>query len=190
MIRKAFLLPVILALLLAACGAPAGQTVVENAGGAPAPGQALFSLNCGECHGENGTGTDEAPAVLGHTADEIIAQVRTPEGDMEAILPDKLSDADLELIAAFVTGLGSAEAHPEIEVTEEERVHLEAAFEAIEDFENMDREAGNTHLEQAVALASGEAAELYEELLEAVQDEKAGVARHELKELLGMAEEH
>jgi hypothetical protein len=149
----------------------------------------LFALNCGECHSEDGTGTDEAPAVLGHTADQVKEQVRTPEGDMDAIAADKLSDADLALLAEYVASLGGEEAHPAIEPSEEERVHLEAAFEAIEDYENMDRQAAVTHLEQAVALATGEAAELYEDMLASVKAEKAGNARHELRELLGMVEE-
>jgi len=64
------------------------------------------------------------------------------------------------------------------------------AYEAIEDHENMDRETAITHLEQAVALASGEAAELFDKMLESIKAGKAGNARHELKALLGLAEEH
>jgi len=193
MLRKLLPLLVITALALTACGggAPAvPQAGAQGQGGAaPAQGQQLFALNCGECHSEDGSGTDEAPAVLGHTADQILQQVRTPEGDMEAIPADKLSDADLALIAQFVASLGGEEAHPAIEPTGEERVHLEAAFEAIEDYENMDRETAITHLDQAVALATGDAAELYEDMLASVKAEKAGNARHELKELLGLTEE-
>jgi DNA-binding GntR family transcriptional regulator len=62
------------------------------------------------------------------------------------------------------------------------------AFEAIEDYQNMDREAAINHLQQAVALASSEAAEEYAELIEAIEDGKAGNARHELEEMLGMME--
>jgi len=194
MFRKLLPLLIMIALALTACGggAPAAsQAGAQSQGGAAssAQGQQLFTLNCGECHSEDGTGTDEAPAVIGHTADQILQQVRTPEGNMDAIPADKLSDADLALIAQFVAGLGGEEAHPEIEPTEEESIHLEAAFEAIEDYENMDRQSAITHLEQAVALATGEAAELYEDLLASVKAEKAGNARHELKELLGLMEE-
>ena len=194
MFRKLLPLLIIIALALTACGggAPAAsQAGAQRQGGAAssAQGQQLFALNCGECHSEDGTGTDEAPAVLGHTTDQILQQVRTPEGDMDAIPADKLSDADLALIAQFVASLGGEEAHPAIEPTEEERVHLEAAFDAIKDYENMDRQAATTHLEQAVALATGDAAELYEDMLASVKAEKAGNARHELKELLGLTEE-
>ncbi len=194
MLHKLLPLLVLTALALTACGggAPAApQAGAQGQGGAAssAQGQQLFALNCGECHSEDGSGTDEAPAVLGHTADQILQQARTPEGDMEAIPADKLSDADLALVAQFVASLGGEEAHPAIEPTEEERVHLEAAFEAIEDYENIDRETALTHLDQAVVLATGEAAELYEGMLASVKAEKAGNARHELKELLGLTEE-
>ena len=110
---------------------------------------------------------------------------------MEAIPADKLSDADLALIAQFVTGLGGKEAHSEeVKPTDEESVHLKAAYEAINDHEAMDRETAINHLDQAVALASGEAADLYEEMITAIKASKAGNARHELKELLGLMEEH
>src|SRR3990170_4211404 len=120
MFRKLLPLLIIIALALTACGggAPAAsQAGAQGQSGAAssAQGQQLFALNCGECHSEDGTGTDEAPAVLGHTADQILQQVRTPEGDMDAIPADKLSDADLALIAQFVASLGGEEAHPAIE---------------------------------------------------------------------------
>lgn len=177
-----------LALVLAACGS-AGE---PGDSGSATQEQDLFVLNCGECHGNDGTGSDEAPGIPGHTVEQVREQVRTPEGDMEAISPEKLSDADLELIAQFVAGMGGGEeAHMgEISPSDEERIHLMAAYEAIEDFENMDREAGIEHLEQAAALASGEAAEFYEELVELVEAKKAGTARHELKELLGLMGMH
>jgi cytochrome c553 len=179
------------ALVIAACGTPPAQPTAERpADAAASQGQALFALNCGECHGDDGSGTDEAPAVLGHTVQEVLKQVREPAGDMDAIPPDKLSDADLRLIAEFAAVLGGEEAHAtDIEPTGEERIHLEAAYEAIEDHENMDREMAITHLEQAVALSSGEAGELYEKMLESIKAEKAGNARHELKTLLGLVEE-
>lgn len=195
MLRKLLPLLVITALALTACGggAPAApQAGAQSQGGAASSsqGQQLFALNCGECHSEDGTGTDEAPAVIGHTTDQVLKQVRTPEGDMDAIPADKLSDADLALIAAYVTSLGGKEAHSEeVKPTEEESVHLMAAYEAIKDHENMDRETAINHLDQAVALASGDAANLYEGMIAAIKGGKAGNARHELKELLGMVEE-
>lgn len=187
MAHKVIPLFVTLALVLAACGST-GEPKSEL----PAnQGQELFVLNCGECHGNDATGTDEAPAILGHTLEQVKEQVRTPEGDMEAISPEKLSDADLEIIAQFVASMGSGEeAHEEMMLSDEERTHLMAAYEAIKDKDNMDRETAIQHLEQADALATGESAEFYEEMIELIEAKKAGTVRHELKELLGMMEMH
>jgi len=173
------------ALVLAACSAPTQPT-----GAAPdvAGGQELFALNCGECHGEDGLGTDEAPAVLGHSVEELTNQVRTPEGDMEAIPPDKLSDEDLALIAAYVASLPAEAAHSDVAASPDAVPHLEAALEAIRDHENMDRETALAHLEQAAALTDGEEAELYQEFIESIVQGRAGNARHEMKELLGLME--
>ena len=189
MLRILVLTTLVAILVLSACG-PSATQVADTSSIDLAQGKSQFALNCGECHGNDGTGTDEAPAIGGHSLEEVMEQVRNPMGDMEAIAPDVLSDADLQLIAGFVASLPGEEAHPEITPTEEESVHLLAAFEAIEDYEQMDREAAIDHLQQALALATGESAEVYAELIEAIESGKAGTARHELKELLGLAEEH
>lgn len=187
MAHKIVPLLVVLALVLAACGSAGepGSQVSANRG------QELFALNCGECHGSDGTGTDEAPTIVGHTVEQVREQVRIPEGDMEAIPGEKLSDSDLELIAQFVASLGEGEeAHEaDFSFSDEERTHLMAAYEAIEDYESMDRAAAIEHLEQVAALATGEAAEFWEEMIELIKANKAGTARHELKEVLGLLEE-
>ena len=192
MLRK-LLFPgiVVIALALAACGTPSAPPAAQgSSGAATSTGQELFALNCGECHSDDGSGTDEAPAVFGHTVEEVKEQVRNPTGEMDVIPPDKLSDADLALIVEYVASLGGAEAHPDIQPSAEEQTHLMAAYEAIKDHENMDRQAALDHLDQAAALANGEGAELYEDMLASIKAEKAGNARHELEELLGLAEEH
>ncbi|HLC04139.1 MAG TPA: c-type cytochrome [Anaerolineales bacterium] len=191
MTRRTLIALTLGALALPACGGSSG-TVAAPAGSQTdlARGQQLFSENCGECHGLDAAGSDEAPAAVGHSPEEVIEQARNPMGDMDPIPVGELSDADLALIAAYLQTLDGAEAHPEIEPGEAEQLHLVAALEAIEDPENLNREEAVSHLEQAVALASGEAAGLYAELLEAVENRRAGVARHELEEILGMAEEH
>jgi mono/diheme cytochrome c family protein len=192
MLRKLIPLITLLALILAACGSPSASTPATPKGLNPvasaAQGQQLFQLNCGECHGKDSTGTDEAPAVLGHTADEITKQVRTPEGDMKAIAPAKLSDADLAQIVQYVTGLGGADAHPDIKPTDEERVHLMAAYESIKDHDKLDRQTATNHLQQAGALASGDAADMYNAMITWIKSGKAGNARHELKDMLGLME--
>src|SRR5574341_857229 len=168
-------------LTLAACGSP-------QAGGGSADGAALFATNCGECHSDDGSGSDEAPAIFGHTAEEVREQVRNPMGEMDPIATAELSDADLETIAAWVDSLPGEDAHPEIEISDEVRTHLMAAYEAIADYENMDRETAIDHLNQAAALSSGEAADMFDEMIADIQNGKAGNARHELKEMLGLEE--
>ncbi len=190
MVRKLLPLLILAILVLTACGAPSTVPGPGSAVSSTNTGQELFALNCGECHGKDASGTDEAPALYGHTADQVTKQVRTPEGDMKAIPPDKLSDADLAIIVQYVTSLGGKEAHPEIKPSAEEITHLTAAYQAIEDHEHMDRQAALNHLEQAIALSSGEATEFYTEMVASIKAEKAGNTRHELKELLGMEEGH
>ena len=191
MFRKLLALLILIALVLTACGTPAAPVQSAAQTSSNTASQDLFALNCGECHGKDGSGTDEAPAVFGHTAEQITQQVRTPAGDMKAIPPDKLSDADLALIVQYVTGLSGKAAHSEsVKPGNEERVHLMAAYEAIKDHEKMDRQAAIDHLEQAVALASGEASNMYEDMVASIKAEKAGNARHELKDLLGLEEAH
>ena len=188
MFRKLLALLILVTFVLTACGAPAAPVQsAAQASGNPA-GQGLFTLNCGECHGKDGSGTDEAPAVFGHTADEITKQVRTPEGDMKAIPSEKLADADLAQIVQYVTSLGGADAHPNIKPTDEERVHLMAVYEAIKDHDKMDRQTATDHLQQAIALATGDTANMYQDMLAAIKSGKAGNARHELKDMLGLME--
>jgi mono/diheme cytochrome c family protein len=179
-------LPIVLALaalVLSGCGA-AGS--VQGSADALAQGETQFVSLCASCHGVDGTGSDIAPPVVGHPAEAITAQVRNPEGGMPAFSESLLSDPNLELLVQYVLSLGGEETHTEIVPSEGEQVHLMAALEAIEDAENIDRELAINHLQQAMALASGAAAEIYAELIEDIESGKAGTARHELEELLGM----
>lgn len=186
MVRK--IIPVFITLTFALTGCVSAAN--DNQQVPASPAQALFEENCGECHGDDGSGSDEAPTVAGHAAEKVREQVRMPEGDMKAVPPEKLSDADLELIAQFVAGLGGGEATRAEELTpsQEERDHLMAAYEAIKDVTNMDRDAAIEHLQQAAALATSDAGEVYEEFIQAIKTKKAGTARHELRELLGLME--
>lgn len=179
------------ALVLSAC-APSGAA--QNASDSMTQGRGQYVALCASCHGVDAAGSDLAPSVIGRNADAIRAQVRNPVGEMPSFTPALLSDNDLELVIQYV--LSQAEVgdeeheHEEEEIapTEEERVHLMAAFEAIEDYGTMDREAAIAHLQQAFALSTGEKAEMYAELIEFLENNKAGNARHELEELLGMME--
>ena len=186
MFPKSIAAVLLVMLLLAACNSASNPQAIADPQG---PGEAKFTSLCASCHGIDGSGSNLAPAVIGRSAEELIEQVRNPVGDMPGFSSSLISDEDLELIAQFVVSLGSGEeeAHEAIKPSEEQEVHLVAALEALEDPE-MDSEGAIGHLQQALALASGEAAEEYAELIEAIEDDKAGNAIHELEEMLGAME--
>ena len=110
----------VLGLVAAACAelspidtVPAGQPTVAVAAGQSAPepatGLELFrTVGCANCHGRDGEG-NIGPPMPGHTAEQVILQVRNPKGDiMPPFPPDRLSDSDLDLIVAWITGLEGA----------------------------------------------------------------------------------
>lgn len=182
---KFFTIFILAGLVLSACGSLGASL---NASDALAQGKAQFVSLCASCHSVDGTGSDIAPSVIGHTAEAIAKQVRNPVGGMPAFSQGLLPDSDLELLVQYVVSLGGEEAHPEIMPSEEEQIHLMAALEAIEDPQNVDREVAINHLQQAMALGTEEAAAVYAELIEAIENGKASTARHELEELLGMTD--
>jgi len=187
MLPKMFIVSALAALVLSACGS---SGVSQNTSDALGQGQTQFTSLCASCHSVNGTGSDLAPSIIGLPGDAIKAQIRNPNGAMPAFSAEVLSDANLDLLVQFVLSLGGSDetADEEITPSEQEKVHLMAAYEAIADYQNMDRETAINRLQQAIALASGTAAAKYTELIEAIQDGKAGTARYELEELLGITD--
>ena len=98
--------------------APALALVLAAAGSAPAAaeadGKALFEKNCMKCHGADGAGDTPAgkkmkvpPLKLDElTADGVVSTVR--ENKKHQTVAKKLSDADLQAIAAYVDSLGGS----------------------------------------------------------------------------------
>ena len=85
------------------------QPVAEPA---MATGQELFvAKGCSACHGQNGEGTDFAPALPGHSPAQVKRQARAPIGLMPIFPPDKISNEELEAIAEFIGGLSGGHAH-------------------------------------------------------------------------------
>ena len=79
---------------------------------AMATGQELFvAKGCSACHGQNGEGTDFAPALPGHSPAQVKRQARAPIGLMPIFPPDKISNEELEAIAEFIGGLSGGHAH-------------------------------------------------------------------------------
>ncbi len=74
--------------------------------GAAAAGERLFiDRGCAACHGPQAGGTEAAPPIAGKTQFATREQVRNPHRRMPRFTLDQLSDADLESIADYITGL-------------------------------------------------------------------------------------
>ena len=73
--------------------------------------QVYVSAGCSACHGQNGEGSEIAPALGGHSALQVKRQARAPVGLMPPFPPDQLSDADLEAIVQYITGLDTEHGH-------------------------------------------------------------------------------
>lgn len=68
-----------------------------------AHGETKFTARCGGCH-NNG-----APALanIGWTAERMRRQIREGEGEMPAISAERLSDADMEAVLAYLVTIGA-----------------------------------------------------------------------------------
>jgi cytochrome c553 len=83
-----------------------------QAGGDAANGKAL-AVDCSDCHGENGMGDDETPAVAGMEEAAFIAALqgyasgeREDESGMMADYATDLSEQDMADLAAYYLTLG------------------------------------------------------------------------------------
>ena len=84
-----------------------------QAGGDAARGQEL-SADCADCHGEDGMGDDETPALAGMDAAAQIAALkgfasgeREDESGMMGDVASELSEQDMADLAAYYATLGS-----------------------------------------------------------------------------------
>ncbi len=94
---------------------PANPTPTPAAGGGAA---ALFtSLQCAACHAPDGSGGVGPPLNTGELSPDTIRQVvRQGKGAMPPYNAQRLSDADLDLLIAFIQGLGAAPAGAPVEI--------------------------------------------------------------------------
>jgi mono/diheme cytochrome c family protein len=81
-----------------AAAEPVGKALYEKAG-------------CVACHGPDARGSEFAPALAGHTAEQVKLYVRNPQGKMPRFGADKLSASELSAVAAYIAGLPMPEAH-------------------------------------------------------------------------------
>jgi cytochrome c553 len=187
MIHKMLPFLVLVVLFLAACGPSASSQAVSDT---LAKGKTQYDVFCASCHGGDGTGSGSAPSISGHDAEAIMKQVRNPTGTMPTFSSTLLTDSDLELLVQYALSLDAdrEEAHADIMPGDEEKAHLMAAYAAINDSETMDSEVVINHLQQAIALATGEAAAVYAKIVNYIELGNVHDANHELQELLGMEE--
>ncbi|MBI4198286.1 MAG: cytochrome c, partial [Chloroflexi bacterium] len=109
--KRALALPVLLAAsLVVACTAPpASSTPTAEPHEEESVGLHLFrEKGCAVCHGQNAQGSAIAPALPGHTADQVRRQVRSPRFQMPAFGPAQVSDEELDVIVAYIESLGPA----------------------------------------------------------------------------------
>jgi len=83
-----------------------------QAGGDAAAGEALASMDCIDCHGEDGKGTEDTPPLAGLDEAYILKQLeayksgdRTDEGGLMRMTVEELSDQDMANIAAYYATL-------------------------------------------------------------------------------------
>ena len=105
--------------IAAACGAGAPPTLVSTPELTPTSatsltlvpdvhGQQLFvDKGCAACHGQNAEGSDIAPALPGHTAEQVRRQVRNPIGTMPRFELEQISDEESEELIEFIMELKS-----------------------------------------------------------------------------------
>ena len=62
---------------------------------------------CVACHGADARGSSFAPALPGHTGEQVRRYVRNPQGAMPRFDLDKLSDAELSALGVYIEGLSA-----------------------------------------------------------------------------------
>jgi len=75
----------------------------------------MIAKGCAACHGQNGEGSAIAPALAGHTEEQVVRQVRSPRFQMPAFSEDQVSDEELDAIIHYIASLES-EGHAHAEV--------------------------------------------------------------------------
>lgn len=93
-----------IALLLASGAAEAGGDV--------AAGEELASMDCVDCHGEDGKGNEDTPPLAGMDEVYLLEQLnayksgeRTDEGGLMRMTVETLSDQDMANLAAYYATL-------------------------------------------------------------------------------------
>jgi mono/diheme cytochrome c family protein len=144
--------------------------------------EVFVAAGCVACHGDNGVGTEIAPALSGHSEEQVRRQARAPVGVMPVFPPDKISDAQLNSLVEYVTSLSGGHAHQmSSDLGAEMETHHLMAISAIE-IEDIDEAVH--HIEHVVGLTEGDHRA---QMQSAIADLEAGSlhdAEHHIKEML------
>ena len=175
-------LTVILLLIATACGGSATAMPVTL----PAPTSAIKTLpvghqlfvtkGCAACHGQNAEGSAIAPALGGHSGNQVRRQVRAPLGLMPVFPPDKVSNGELGEIAGFIESLSGAHAHqrPAAKADALAQHHWMALF-ALED--GKPPEAAH-HVNHVIELVSGEHLDRMQDAIQLIESAELHDAEH------------
>jgi len=127
---------VVAGFLFAACASAdsVATVTVTGSSGLEEPGEILFESACASCHGDSAQG-GAGPALAGHTAEQIIRQVRAPVGEMPRFAPNTVSphglDGLVEMIIALPAsemGAMAAHAHDETRLSKQEVSQIQHAL--------------------------------------------------------------
>ena len=166
-----------------ATGAPPTETAVPTLVGDALEGSRLFmSKGCGACHGQDAQGTSVGPPLGGHSASAITRQVRAPIGLMPVFPVDKLSDAELGMIVAFLEALPGHHLHEEPgDLGQEVALHHWMALLALE--------AGDVaeavhHVEHIIELVEGDHLARMQHVLQELEEGHTHDAAHTIEDMV------
>jgi mono/diheme cytochrome c family protein len=154
----------------------------KPAGEARTGREVYLAAGCGACHGQNAEGTDVAPPLAGHTAEQVHQQVRNPLAQMPAYPVEQLPDGDLEAIAGYIAGLEPMEEHVEpVKLSEALAIHHWMAISAIA---VGDRGDALHHVGHIIEAVRGEHREAMEEARRHLRAGELHEAEHLIEEML------
>jgi len=190
--RRLLAATVVASLVFSACASSTSVATISGASGGDGVGEVIFASSCASCHGTRGEG-GTGPPLAGHTAEQIIRQVRAPVGNMPVFGPEKISPAALDDLVEMITGLhleggaphdgDGASPHDEARLSKQEVSQLQHAL--ILDLLEQDDAAAAAHaLEEVIEPLSGTHSDAMAALLE---DIEAGRTDQVQSRLLDMA---
>jgi mono/diheme cytochrome c family protein len=146
--------------------------------------QLYLAKGCAACHGQNAEGSDIAPALPGHTKEQVLRQVRTPVGNMPSFGPEKISDDELEMIADYIAGLapGSGGHGESIAMEDTLVIHHRMALSALDAGNMAEAEHHVRHILELVTDAEHKAQ--MGKVLENLQAGKIHDAEHAIENML------